>query len=179
MISSQTHWVSTAGNGSTTVFTIPFVFFANADVKVYKFDTLLGGNVLQTLTTHYTQTGVANPAGGSITMVTAPLATDIIVIVRNVSVLQATDYINNDAFDSEAHERQMDLIVQMIQNARDPLDTTGHYPLRFPVCEPTANAKTLPTHTLRKGKLLYFNATTGAMEVLDLTTLKAALAALP
>ena len=47
----------TATSGQT-VFSVPFEFFENADLKVYKNSTLL------TLTTHYTVTGAGVTGGG-------------------------------------------------------------------------------------------------------------------
>jgi uncharacterized protein (DUF2141 family) len=43
---------------------------------------------------------------------------------------------------------------------------TGDRSLRFPFSEPTANETTLPTPVLRRDSLIYFNATTGELEVL-------------
>lgn len=51
----------TAAAGQT-VFAVPFEFFEDVDLKVYKNSTLL------TLTTHYTVTGADVENGGSITL---------------------------------------------------------------------------------------------------------------
>ena len=62
-LTSTTNRSSHTGDNSTTVFSYSFKIFANTEVDVY-----LDG-VLQTLTTHYTVSGVGADAGGNITSV--------------------------------------------------------------------------------------------------------------
>ena len=62
-VSSTTTKVSYTGNGSTTVFAYTFKIFAEAEIKVYV------DNVLKTLTTHYTLSGVGTASGGNVTFV--------------------------------------------------------------------------------------------------------------
>jgi len=54
--SARVQYTATSGQ---TVFTVPFEFFANADLKVYQNSTL------KTITTHYTVTG-AGVTGGAL-----------------------------------------------------------------------------------------------------------------
>lgn len=113
--------VSYAGNGSTTTFTVPFAFLSSADLRVVK-RSALGTETLLALTTHYTVSGAGTPAGGSVTLLTTPAAGETITIVRDPVILQATDYLPNDPFPAESHERALDLLTMVGQRLDDRLD---------------------------------------------------------
>jgi len=101
------------GNGSTTVFSFPYKFLADADILVYLDD------VLQTLTTHYTLTGAGGASGGDVTFVTAPASAVRVTIVRSTPLTQETDYISGDAFPAETHESALDKNIMGLQDARE------------------------------------------------------------
>jgi len=172
MISNTVRVAQYVGNNVATVFAISFPFYSNSHIYLYTVDTA-GVQVTLTLGTDYTLAGLNNPAGGTATLTVALPSTKTLTIARIVPYQQLTNYINNDAFDSEAHEIRMDLIVQMTQQLAAQSNS-----LKFPVTEPLSNSTTLPTAFNRKNKLVYFNASTGEMTLLsvnDLATLIAAI----
>ena len=101
------------GNGSTTVFSFPYKFLADADILVYLDD------VLQTLTTHYTLSGAGGASGGDVTFVTAPASAVRVTIVRSTPLTQETDYISGDAFPAETHESALDKNTMGLQDAQE------------------------------------------------------------
>ena len=106
------------GNGSTTVFNYGFKVFDEDDLVV----TLLnaaGTEVVQTLTTHYTVTGVGNVSGGTIAMVTPPATGEQLVVTRAVPLLQGLDLQNRKAVTPELIERSLDLLTQIAQDLNE------------------------------------------------------------
>lgn len=91
-----------------TVFAVPFVFFANTDLDVYV------NNVLQTITTHYTVAGAQDPAGGSVTFVTAQSGVTV-RIVRDVPVALTTHIPPSGPLDVPGINIQFSKLVAMIQ----------------------------------------------------------------
>ena len=144
---------SYAGNGSTVLFTVPFLFPANADLRVVLRDA---SNVetLQVLTTNYTVTGAGNPAGGSITMGVAPATGETLVIRRVVALTQGIDYTPNDPFPADTHEQGLDRGMMAAQQ----LDESLGRALSVPESD-TAASLELPIDTARASKFLSFDAT--------------------
>lgn len=113
-VSSSTNKVSYAGNGLTLNFAVNFYFLENSHLKVI-LRSSDGTESVQTLTTNYTVTGAGNPAGGSVAMLVAPPSGSTLVIVRNVPATQETDYLANDPFPAESHERALDKLTMIVQ----------------------------------------------------------------
>ena len=114
------------GNGSTKIFAYTYRILADTDLKVYLVDA---NNVetLQTITTHYTVSGAGDAGGGNVTMVTAPAATERLIIEREIPFAQATDYVENDDFPAETHETALDKITMLAQqNQRDITRSLRH-----------------------------------------------------
>lgn len=117
-VSSTTARVSYSGNGSTTAFAVSFYFLASSHVKV-TLRTASGTETVQVLGTHYTVTGAGNPAGGTVTMVTAPASGQTLVIQRNVPLTQEVDYQPNDPFPAESHEQALDKLTMEAQQLNE------------------------------------------------------------
>lgn len=115
-ISSTTSKNQYTGNGSNTVFAYTFKIFEEGDIAVFENDTL------QTITTHYTVSGVGNDAGGNITFVTAPANGVTVTLKRAEPLLQSIDYTENDDFPSAAHEEGLDRSVIRDQTIQEELD---------------------------------------------------------
>ncbi len=114
--------VQAIGDGSTTGFSFPHVFFADADLEVYLTVIATEVSTLQTLTTQYTVSGAGNPSGGTVTFLTAPPSTDRVTIIRVVAQTQGTDYQNASSFDQEVLEKDQDLAIMNIQQMQEELD---------------------------------------------------------
>jgi len=109
------------GNGSLTVFAYTFRILDEDEILVQIKDTN-DTITTQTITTHYTVSGVGDATGGNITFVTAPAATDSIILTRNVSFLQSTDYTENAALPAETLEQDFDSSVMRDQQLKEKLD---------------------------------------------------------
>jgi hypothetical protein len=95
-ISSTNTKNSYSGDGSTVAFSYTFKILDDDDITVILRTNATGTETVQTKTTHYTVSGVGNAGGGTITFVSAPAATETVVLLRNVPLTQTTDYTPND-----------------------------------------------------------------------------------
>lgn len=113
-VQSQISRITQNGDGSTVTFPVSFYFLADGDL------TVIVDGVTQTITTDYTVTGAGNPAGGSVTFTTAPASgTGNVVIFRDPDLTQLLDYIENDDFPAESHERGLDKLTMLVQRLND------------------------------------------------------------
>lgn len=106
------------GDGGTTVFPYPFLFYSDSDLKVYLSDTLTSdAPVLLTITTHYTiGAGEAgDPDGGNVTMLIAPISTEELIIDREVDETQESEYTNYNRFPAGTVEKNLNRLTMMIQ----------------------------------------------------------------
>jgi len=105
------------GNAVTVAFALPYLVLDEDDVDVYLSD------VLQTLTTHYTVSGVGDAGGVTITFVTAPpTGTGNVVLVRNTLKHQTTDLVENDDMPSELMETTFDKLMLISQEVVDSVE---------------------------------------------------------
>lgn len=115
-----------AGNGVTTVFAYGFPISDAAHIKVIATDAL-GNEVVKTLTTHYTVSGVGSPTG-SITMLAAPAAGTFITNIRNVPFTQATHLENQGAYFAQVVEAALDAGVARDQQLKELADRSVKLP---------------------------------------------------
>lgn len=120
-VTTTTPRISYSGNGTTTVFALPYYFLSASDLRVLK-RTALGVESVLSLGTQYTVTGAGVGAGGSVTLATAPASGESITIIRNPVIVQNTDYLTNDSFPAESHERALDLLTMVGQRLNDRID---------------------------------------------------------
>ena len=96
-VSSSTNRVSYSGNGSLTTFAYTFKIFDQDDLTVI-LRAADGTETVQTITTNYTVTGVGDAGGGNVEFVSAPTATQTVVILREQPLTQGLDLVANDPF---------------------------------------------------------------------------------
>lgn len=124
---STTNRVSFAGNGSTTVFSFPYYFQSQSDLKVILRDAD-GVETTKTLTTHYTVSGTLTnnvyASGGSVTMLTAPASGETLIIYRDPAITQGVDLVANDSLPAETLEQALDKAAMIAQRLDDRLDRT-------------------------------------------------------
>lgn len=115
-VSSEQSQVTYVGDGVTTLFTIPYYFLKATDITI---TTITPGGVATVLTQNvdFTVAGAGNPAGGSVTLVVAPASLINVIISRVVPATQLTDYQPNDDFPAETHERALDKLTMLVQQA--------------------------------------------------------------
>jgi hypothetical protein len=146
-VSSATSRNEYNGNAATLIFAYTFRILDEDHIAVYVDD------VLQTITTHYTVSGVGDSGGGSITFLSAPASgTGNVVFIRNVPVTQETDYVENDPFPAESHEEALDKLTMIAQQLGD----TYLGVLRVPIVE--GDIGDLPAAASRASKYLAFDA---------------------
>lgn len=154
-VSSTPSEISYAGDGVSLAFPIPFQFQSASDLKITSTDA--GGNIT-TLTTGFVVTG-GGGSTGTLTFTTAPASTVDITIIDDPVWSQETDYVSNDAFPADSHERALDKCVRLVKRLHQRMQRS----LRTPDGDPITDL-TLGSVDNRKGKYLFFNAVTGAIE---------------
>lgn len=147
-------YVATAGQ---TIFPYDFLILADTDFKVYQEGTLL------TLTTHYTVSGAGNPNGGNVTLVTGAITGDEIVLLREMSLDQATDYVENDPFPADAHEDVADKLTMIIQQFEEKLGRA----IKLAV---TSTLSEIALPDPGGGKFIRWNSGGTALELVDVAT---------
>lgn len=151
-VSSTTSKASYSGNGSTTVFTVPFYFLEAADLQVI-LRSSAGVETVQTLTTNYTVAGVGVTSGGTVTMLVAPAAGTTLTILRNAAATQETDLLPNDRLPAESLETALDKLTMLVQQ----LDEETGRSLKYPASDADVSAQ-IPSISTRASKFLSFDA---------------------
>lgn len=131
--------------GGQTVFSVPFGFFANADLAVYD------DGVFQTLNVHYTVTGAGVTGGGAITFATGRTLDAVIHIHRTTPNARTSAYVTGGGLAANALETDLDKLVCMSQEQETRLSRTVHSSALEGVLAE------LPLKTARSGKFLYFD----------------------
>lgn len=155
-ISTTDSRISYNGNDVTTVFSFPYRFLNQGHLVVVSIDSL-GAETVKTLTTHYTVSGAGDPAGGSVTMLTAPATGTRLVIYRDTDVTQETDYVSGDPFPAESHETALDKLT-MIMQEKTPGAGGATRAIQIPIGDPTSVITTLPPSIARLDKFLTFDS---------------------
>jgi hypothetical protein len=150
-VSSDLNRISYTGNGTTTVFPVNYYFLEDLHLLVV-LRSATGVETVQTLTTNYTVTGAGNEAGGSVTMLVAPPVGTTLVIERSVPATQETDYLANDPFPAESHERALDKLTMLVQQN----ESANNRSIKIPITE-TSNTQ-VPNSVTRANKVLGFSA---------------------
>lgn len=165
-VSSSTSKVTYSGNGSTTVFPYTFKILDQDEILVQLKNTSTGAITDQTITTHYTVSGVGSASGGNVTMLTAPASGYTLVITRDMSFTQETDYTEYDTFPAETHETALDRLTMQVQQVKESTDRA----IKFDAAV-TGFDTTLPTP--EAGYALVINDTEDGWDLVtavDLTT---------
>ena len=111
-----------AGAGTTGPFAVGFRFLEDAHLRVVKTNSK-GVDSDLILGIDFFASG-AGEANGSVILV-APLATnERLTILRAVPVTQEADYVQNDAFPAESHERALDKLTMIAQQQAEQLSRT-------------------------------------------------------
>ena len=159
VLSANTPRVSyTVNQGATqTAFTVNFEFFDDADLNFYVDGTK------KTLSTHYTvsggngSTGTINTTSGN--TVTGASGGSTIVITRDIALARITDFPSSGSFQVATLNTELDRFTAIASDISD--ETTRSIQLAD---EDSAVSMVLPLLANRKGTVLGFNASTGAVE---------------
>ena len=153
-VSSTTNKVSYSGNGSNDTFAYTFKIFADADLKVFIRDSS-GTETLKTITTHYTVTNAGVSTGGNVVFTSGniPSATDTVVIQRELTLTQGTDYVENDPFPAQSHEDALDRLTFVTQQIQEEVDRS----IKASVTNTIAGAEFTVSATDRANKVFAFD----------------------
>jgi hypothetical protein len=146
------------GDGTTTVFAIPFKFLDNSHITVF-LRTAVPVQNDWTDGTEYTLTGAGNPAGGTLTVKTTPTdytpkVGERLIILRVVPNTQETQYVENDDLPSATLENDLDKRTMASQQ----IDETLARALTAPEADTLAGNFELPLDAARASKFLAFDA---------------------
>lgn len=162
-LSTTASRVQYLGDGSTTVFTITFEFFANTDLKVYSTVIATGVSTLLALTTDYTVTGAGVGTGGTLTMNSAPANTVRITIARVVNLIQASVYNEDADFPVKVVEGDFDYSMMTLQQQADLLSRS----FQIPITDPTGTIINIPNSVERANKVLSFDGAGNVSATID------------
>lgn len=135
-ISSTTTKNSHSGNGTQHQFAYGFKIFADGDLTVIV-RASTGTETVKVLNTDYIVTNAGNANGGNILFKfntgnssdahfsssdKRPQSGETVVIRRNLTLTQGTDYVENDPFPAESHENALDRITMIAQQLQEAID---------------------------------------------------------
>jgi hypothetical protein len=143
---NRIRYVATAGQ---TVFTVPFEFLANADIKLYRNGTL------QTISTNYTLAGAGVEGGGTLTLTSGAALNDDILIVRDIPIQRQGDFPVSGVFDVASLNAQLDYLTMM---ARDIETRIERRLLRLGITDFPEAMGDMPNLAARLSKVLGFDA---------------------
>lgn len=167
-LASAVNSVSYAGNGSTTSFPISFYFLDAADIRAILRDNATGDETEWSQPADFTVSGAGNPSGGTLSAAAAPASGKTLFVYREVPIVQPVDYVENDAFPAESHERALDRLTMIAQQIASEIGRS----FRLQKTDPTTSIE-LPDVATRKGKYLYFDPATGDPSVAEVVTVGA------
>lgn len=157
--------VAYLGNGTATVFTVPFVFSNASDLEVIRTVISTGVETVLTITSDYTVSGGGLiPATGSVTFLTAPTADHRITIRREVPNTQLVDFVENDTLPAAVQESALDKLTLQIQDLKENVD-------RAVLFTPGSGQSSVSIATAVPDYLLGWNSSGTIIESVDPSTL--------
>ena len=120
-ISTTTIKNSYSGDGSTTAFTYTFKITDEDHIEVLT-RASDGTEVVKTITTDYTVSGVGNAGGGTVTFVTAPASGLTVILRRDTPQTQGLDLIENDPLPANSLEDAYDKLTAITQELQEESD---------------------------------------------------------
>jgi hypothetical protein len=121
-ISTTTIKNSYSGDGSVVAFTYTFKIADAAFIEVIVKTNSTGAESVRAIGTggtNYAVTGVNEAAGGTVTFVTAPLATETVILRRSTTQTQALDLVENDPFTADSVESAFDKNLALVQELQE------------------------------------------------------------
>lgn len=121
-LSTTTVKNSYSGDASTAAFAYNFAINSNTELQVI-IRSSNGTETTKSLGSHYAIADLGS-AGGTVTFTSGniPASGETVVLIRNTSLTQETDYVENDPFPAETHEAALDKIQMQIQEVQEDID---------------------------------------------------------
>lgn len=120
-VPNTTRRVTFPGDDGTVTFPYSWKIFDQGHLVVTLIDAA-GVSTVQTISTHYTVTGVGVPSGGNVVMITPPATGETLVIERVVPLTQSTDLRNTGNFIPQTLEDAFDYMTMALQQMSAGLD---------------------------------------------------------
>ena len=155
-ISSTYAPVQYIGNGVTTTFSFPYVFYDDTDIIVTLTLISTGEDTVQVNPTNYSLTGGDGDVG-NVVFVSAPSSSYRITIERSIPYEQGDNYVENQAFPANTIETAFDKAVVRDQQLAASIDAS----LKFPATLSGSLVGVLPQP--EDGKLLIWDGTAGTV----------------
>jgi len=144
---------SVSEGATQTSFTVSFEFFDDADLNVYVDGTL------KSISTHYTVSGGSGSTGAVAISVTGATGGSTVVITRDIALARTTDFPTSGSFQIATLNTELDRFTAIAADLKDSVDRG----LILSDSDSSVST-TLPLLANRKGTVLGFNASTGAVE---------------
>jgi len=159
----------TATSGQVS-FTVPFEFFANADLKVYNGTTLLTYAASPSTALEYSVSGAGQTGGGSISLGgSGATLNDVVTIYRDLAIERSTDFPTSGAFQIDSLNTELDKIIAMCQQLERDLKFSPR------AAATTANTFNITFPNLAANKVLSVNSAGNGLEfaqdITDITTI--------
>ena len=114
-VSTTTSSLTYQCDGMTTAFAIPYPFLVNSHITAIKTDNTTGIQTTLVQDVDYTLVGAGVSTGGTLTTLSVLASNFKLQIKRVVPVTQLIDYIANDPFPAETHEKGLDQLTMICQ----------------------------------------------------------------
>jgi hypothetical protein len=115
-VESSSSKIAFIGNDSDSIpYNIPFRVDNTTDLVVVARDSATGVEVL--ISGGYTISGLGNPAGCTVTTLSPWPPESTLTFYREVPATQLTTYASNDSFPAASHERALDKLTYLVQQA--------------------------------------------------------------
>mgnify|MGYP001243656047 CR=1 FL=1 len=145
-------------SGGQTAFTVPFEFFAISDLKVYVDGSLATYNANPTTTSTYKVTSTNSSSdsayefgtGGTVTFGAGLTASQVVVIVRDITIERLADFAVNGTFDVTALNTELDKNIAIFADQEDQINRS----IRL---DNTSASATLTIPTDRNNKIIAFD----------------------
>jgi len=171
LINDNSARVQYTATTNQTVFTVPFEFFANSDLKVYNGSALLTFASSPANANQYNVSGAGVTGGGTIALGSPGAALgNIITIVRSLPIERTSDFPLSGPFNIEALNTTLDKMTVMLQDVDTKLEQRVP---RLAENDTPNTLSTIPTVDQRKNKLFYWdtNGQPSAIDTAGLATL--------
>lgn len=126
---------------------------AEADIEVI-IRSADGTESVKTISTEYTVSGVNEATGGNVTFLSAPSATDKVILRRATEQTQTLDLVENDPFTADSVEGAFDRAIAIAQELQEGLDRS----LKISRTNAMSSTEFTVDATERAGKVLGFDA---------------------
>jgi hypothetical protein len=117
-VESSVSKIAFIGNDSDSIpYNIPFRVDNASDLIVIARDSATGVETLLSSGSHYTISGLGNPLGCTVTTLSPWPPESTLTFYREVPATQLTTYASNDSFPAASHERALDKLTYLMQQA--------------------------------------------------------------